>query len=156
MFSKFTDLKPYCQASKNVSLDFLSNETTLEIALEKAGFDKRAPAVFLAEGLIMYLGEEGKSKFIDEVSSAAVKGSVFILNFMDPSGSAAYKANPDPQSPLWKSALFRTQAEELLEKNGWTDLKFQRFGDEFLNYGRYPLDKFEPSTSFSFVVCTKQ
>ena len=42
---------------------------------------------------------------------------------------------------------------DMLEEGGWRDPKFSVFGDDSLNFGRYP-ERFQPCTSFSFVVCT--
>ena len=51
---------PLCPTN-NVNLDFLS-ETSLAKALGETSFDASQPAIFLSEGLIMYLGEVGKKK----------------------------------------------------------------------------------------------
>ena len=45
------------------------------------------------------------------------------------------------------------EMREMLEGAGWRDPKFSVFGDESLNFGRYP-ERFQPCKSFSFVVCT--
>ena len=52
-------------------------------------------------------------------------------------------------------ALSEAEATKELSPRGWGEFKFYNFGDEQLNYGRYPTAKFEPSASFSFLVCQK-
>uniref|UniRef100_A0A7S2GED4 Uncharacterized protein n=1 Tax=Octactis speculum TaxID=3111310 RepID=A0A7S2GED4_9STRA len=84
----------------------------------------------------MYLGDEGEAKLLNEISTAAAPGSVLILNFMEKPGTSQGKIR------------------ELMDQ--WTDLRFSRFGDATLNFGRYPLDRFpNPSPAFSFLVCRK-
>ena len=41
----------------------------------------------------------------------------------------------------------------MLHGFGWRGIKFSIFGDDSLNFGRYP-KRFQPCISFSFVVCT--
>ena len=47
------------------------------------------------------------------------------------------------------------EATATLTELGWADLEFSKYGDERLNFGRFPTGKFEPSAAFSFVVCRK-
>ena len=72
---------PLC-SSINVDLDFLG-DTTLASALGETSFDANQPGIFLSEGLIMYLGAEGKIKLLSELSAVAASGSVVILQFME-------------------------------------------------------------------------
>ena len=92
----------------------------------------------------------GKVKLISDVSAVAAPGSVLVLQFMDASQSAAAKANP----AALDNALSQEEATRELTRHGWVDLRFSRFGDETLNFGRYP-ERFEPSAAFSFCVCKK-
>ena len=56
-----------------VDLDFKDEERTLatELRSEGSAFDAAAPALFIAEGLIMYLGALGKIKLLKDVSGRA-------------------------------------------------------------------------------------
>ena len=137
--------KPFSPAVHTVSLDFLSEETSLLEALGECGsFDTDEASIFISEGLIMYLGEVGKLKLLREISTVAAPGSVLILQFMeDPANNSS-------------SALSTEEATHGLQEGGWEALTFSRFGDEVLNYGRFPIDKFEPSLGFSFVTCKKR
>ena len=56
-----------------VDLDFKDEERTLatELGSEGSAFDAAAPALFIAEGLIMYLGALGKIKLLKDVSAVA-------------------------------------------------------------------------------------
>lgn len=139
----------YCEVG-TLDLDFLDAEKTLATELPNAGFDATKPTLFLSEGLIMYLGTTGKAKLLADVSAVAAPGSVFVLQFMDATGSKAAEANPEAM----KNALSVDEATRELTKHGWIDLEFCMFGDDGLSYGRYP-DQFKPSAAFSFCVCRK-
>ena len=143
--------EPHCSVA-TVDLDFLDAEKTLATELGQADcpFDAAAPTVFLSEGLIMYLGAAGKLKLIADVSVVAAPGSVFVLQYMDASQSAAAKDNP----ALLDNALSVDEATRELTKHGWKDLEFSIFGDENLSFGRFP-ERFQPSAAFSFCVCKK-
>ena len=133
--------KAHCPVH-TVSLDFLDAETTLATELGAlAAFDSAKPSVFFAEGLIMYLGKDGKRKLLTDVSAVAAEGSVFILNFLHREGD--------------DNTLGEAEATATLTELGWADLEFSKYGDERLNFGRFPTGKFEPSPAFSFVVCRK-
>jgi methyltransferase (TIGR00027 family) len=133
----------------NVTLDFLNEETTLAATLPTP-FNATAPTVFVAEGLIMYLGAVGKLKLLKDVSAAAAPGSVFILQFLD--GSESSKKD-DPLTMA--AALSAKEATSTLAPLGWGKFEVTKFGEEKLNFGRFPLDKFQPTASFSFLVCRK-
>lgn len=135
---------PYCSAVHNVNLDFLDEKTSLENELKNEdSFDSTQPAIIVSEGLIMYLGEAGKFKLISDLSAIAAPGSIFILQFSE---------DVEYNSP---ACLSTNDATSALEKGGWGELVFSKFGDETLNYGRFPTNKYEPSARFSFVVCKK-
>lgn len=146
------DPSPHCDIC-SIDLDFLDKDKTMfsELVKNESRFDSSVPSLFIAEGLIMYLGAAGKFKLISDVSAVAAPGSVLVLQFMDASKQAAAKANP----AALENALSVEDATEQLTKHGWIDLEFSQFGDEKLNYGRYASERFEPSASFSFCVCRK-
>ena len=138
-----------CSEVVDVSLDLLDNEKNLSTELTKVGFLKDKPTIFIAEGLIMYLGA-GKERFLGEVSNAAAPGSILILNFMEGKNEEAIRIM-DPTYMSQNSLI------ESLSNKGWDKehLKVNKFGDDVLNYGRYPNNKFPISSSFSFLVCRK-
>jgi len=135
--------KSHCSMVNNIDLDFLSEEVSLAKKLAETSFDALKPAIFLCEGLIMYLGAEGKLKLLRDISEAAAPGSVFVLQFMED------VKNNTPE------ALRTDEAKATLVDGGWQDLVFSQFVDETLNYGRFPTDRFPPQAGFSFVVCVK-
>ena len=141
--------QPHCPVV-NVSLDFLDEEKSLATEL-KAPFDVSKPSVFVSEGLIMYLGKVGKTKLLNDLSAVAGVGSVLILNFMDASKSEHAKTNPE----VLDNALSEDEATSTLTPLGWGEFEFFNYGDETLNYGRYPLDRFSPNYSFRFLICKK-
>eukprot|EP00928_Gymnodinium_smaydae_P075538 TRINITY_DN5855_c1_g2_i1.p1 TRINITY_DN5855_c1_g2~~TRINITY_DN5855_c1_g2_i1.p1 ORF type:complete len:302 (-),score=62.91 TRINITY_DN5855_c1_g2_i1:484-1314(-) len=139
IFSEFLDTpRSHCKVV-NVDLDFLAEDKLpgTELGNPGVGFDATKPAIFVSEGLIMYLGAKGKRKFLEDVSNVAAPGSVLILQFLDASESAAAKAS------------------QILSAKGWIDFAFSKFGDDALNFGRFPRDRFAPSASFSFCTCGK-
>ena len=141
--------KPHCPVV-NVSLDFLDEEKVLATEL-KAPFDVTKPSLFVAEGLIMYLGKMGKTKLLRDVSTVAGVGSVFILQFMDPSQSEYAKTHPE----VLDDGLSEDEARDNLSPLGWGEFEFFKYGDESLNYGRFPLDRFSVNSSFRFMLAKK-
>lgn len=134
----------------DVTLDFLDDQHTLASELPNAGFDLAKPSVFLAEGLIMYLGAQGKLKLLRDVSAVAAPGSMLVLQYMDASDSTTADENARA------AALSVDEAKAALAEGGWDGLRFSRFGDESLDFGRFPKDRFGPQAGFSFVVATKK
>jgi len=130
-----------------IDLDFLGDKT-LQEGLAEAGFTADKPSLFVAEGLIMYLGPEGKFKLIRDVSAVAAPGSVWVLQFLDPS------EGPAADTPQAKFGLTTQEAAEALKENGWKDVNFWKFGEEGLNFDRFP-SKFKPCAGFSFAVAVK-
>jgi len=114
----------------------LTVEGSLTSGLAKAGFDSRKATVFLAEGLIMYLGAAA-NPFLRELSTLAAPSSTLILNFLEHDGFS------------------KSELTALLEGAGWQGLQCNQYGDKVLNYKRFKAG-FKPSRAFSFVVCTKQ
>ena len=139
----------HCEV-KNIDLDFLDADKSLATELGGCGFDASAPSLFLSEGLIMYLGAAGKVKLLADLSAAAACGSVLVLQYMDASKS---KNNGEEARA---NALSEEEARKELGERGWGDFKFYAYGDEALNFGRFPNEKFGPSAAFSFCVCKKK
>jgi methyltransferase (TIGR00027 family) len=110
------DMKALCRHTF-VPVDLLE-PGALGAALKSAGFETQRPTVFLAEGVIMYLGEH-QPRFVDEVSSLAAPQSVLILNFMD-----------GQQAPFGKDLT--THA---LLAGGWHSLGFLDLGMKSLATG---------------------
>jgi len=133
---------PLCPTN-NVNLDFLS-ETSLAKALGETSFDASKPAIFLSEGLIMYLGEVGKHKLIREFSEVAAPGSKLILQFMED------EKNNSPH------ALSQEDCSAALTEGGWDGIEYFRFGDSTLNYNRFPTERFGPQSAFSFCTASKK
>ena len=161
VFEKFLHApRAHCPTS-DININFLNDGKTIATELDAAAhvagckctFDKSKPSVIICEGLIMYLGKVGKEKIIKDLSAVAAPGSVLVLQYLDGSESETAKNIPGALD----NALSRAEATQFLRAGGWdTDtLKFYRFGEEKLNYGRFPLDKFSPTAGFSFLVCHK-
>lgn len=71
---------------------------------------------------------------------------MFVLQFMEADASQGQPVD---------NALSEEEARTELTKNGWNEFEFFKFGDEDLNFGRFPTEKFSPSAAFSFCVCKK-
>jgi len=142
--------KAYSTNLENVSMDFLNENKLLLQELTRTNFSSKEPTIFVAEGLIMYLGE-GKSRFLKAVSGCAASGSVLILNFIE-------HPNEDEGRQMDPTYMSLKDTKDVLIKEGWDETSFQvnRFGDGVLNYGRFPNNRFERSTYFSFLVCKKK
>ena len=141
---------PFCQNLETISMDFLDEDEKLSNRLAKSGFSAKEPTIFVAEGLIMYLGA-GKERFLKSVSDSAASGSVLILNFME---------HPDEVEGRQMDPTYMSlqDLKNVLTTEGWDSNSFEinRFGDDVLNYGRFPNDEFDISTYFSFLVCRKK
>jgi len=135
---------PICEKVEIVSLDFLDAGKSLKTELQAKGFNAQKPTVFVAEGLIQYLGD-GRTKFLTDVSDVACKGSVFILQYLDSTNLGATFA---------ASGISEMQLRDHLGTS-W-DFEFYKFGEDALNFGRYDLDKFSPNPMFSFMVAKRR
>lgn len=126
-----------------VDLDFLATDKSLytELAAQTSSFDPTLPSVFLAEGLIQYLGS-GKLKLFEDVSQVAAPGSVFILQFLDGTGT--------------EHAANGIGSDEVTQANAdWGEFQYHKFGDAELNFGRYP-EGMVANGLFSFGVFVKK
>jgi len=148
-------LEPFCSKVTSVSLDFLDQEKTLKTELPKHGFDLQKPSIFIAEGLIQYLGA-GANKFLGDVCEVArCVGSVFVLNFLDASALEAWSTEDAKHMTLTESRVRAALLGHDDDKSDavW-DLQFFKFGEEALDYGRFD-KRFPPSPLFSFVVAKR-
>lgn len=133
---------PICEKVEVLALDFLDEEKTLKTELPGRGLDLQKPTVFVAEGLVQYLGA-GKIKLLKDVADVAYDGSVFILQYLD-------------DSTLECEATHGLSESQLREHLGTSwDFQFYKFGDDALNFGRYNSEKFQPNAMFSFMVAKK-
>ncbi len=62
---------------------------SLVAALTSAGFDSHRPALFLLEGVTMYLNERGVYELLAELADQAAPGSQLAVNFAAPPGTGA-------------------------------------------------------------------
>ncbi|MBI5340786.1 MAG: class I SAM-dependent methyltransferase [Mycolicibacterium rufum] len=53
-------------------------------ALRDNGFDAKAPTVWIAEGLLIYLPPEAQDRLLDHISALSAPGSVLATEHMDP------------------------------------------------------------------------
>lgn len=111
-----------------------------------AGFDTETSSVFLAEGLLGYLGETNVHRLLAVVDQLTGSGSILLA---DVSGLSALDA---PYMAFWykrladngivANARYGTDDPEgLLAAHGWKAHVYQ-YGDEGANFGRWPFPPF--------------
>lgn len=100
-------------------------------------FNSEVPTCWILEGLVMYLTREVNDSIFKELTALSPKDSYLILNFLN-------------SSPVCKP----DDDDALLKELGWEKEKRVFFGDEDLNYGRYPEGK-KASEIFGFSLYKK-
>lgn len=93
-----------------------------ELALEQAGFDRSAPAVWVLEGLFYYLSIEEIQQLLARLSALAAPGSVLTFDAVDDRFMAApenqgFRQYLARNNALWRSGL--ADPEALLTPLGW-------------------------------------
>jgi methyltransferase (TIGR00027 family) len=99
--NRASKLEPQAQAVRFVPADLMRD--SLSRALEAAGFASREPAVFLLEGLSMYLSLESLAKALDNLSELGAKGSLLLMTYAQP--------RPDD----WRTRMFNATLAWLKE-----------------------------------------
>jgi methyltransferase (TIGR00027 family) len=108
--------------------------------LERAGFDRSARSVWLAEGLLTYLTEAAREALVDGVSERAAAGSRFGLTLASaervagpPPDPGAVPSKPGDYVALWQSDA-PADARAWLGRRGWTVEQFDAV-DRAATYG---------------------
>lgn len=68
-------------------------------ALEAAGFDRTKSTVFLAEGLMMYLGEGAVKQVLSTARRLSGKGSVFLISAVNKAGVKKAQSSGEAREP---------------------------------------------------------
>lgn len=109
-------------------------------ALQDAGFDRHAPSVWLAEGLLQYLDDAAARHVVSQTAQLAAPGSVLGANLI----SAAFLAHPASQS--FRDVFARLGApwqwgtdepETFFARYGWRATVTVP-GEDGANFGRWP------------------
>jgi len=118
-------------------------------ALERAGFDRARPAVFLVEGLLPYLEEKHARAIFERIDVLAAPKSVvlFDVNGRTALESPFMKPTLDLVRSLDAPWLFGTDEPESLFKEAktWT-MEVELYGDVGIRYGRWPFPPIPRST----------
>lgn len=137
---KKLELKSYCE---RYSVDSDLSKDTLEDDLKKYNFDPAKPSFWLLEGLLMYLPLPLQSELLKKISSLSASSSVAVINF----AQCDYEGYADK---YMDDVLLKSNLNEDL----W-DITIHRYGDDTLNYGRFPEGQ-NTAKLFSFAVCRRK
>lgn len=129
--------------------------------LVSAGFAVRAPAVFIAEGLLGYLEEPEVHRLLATLARLAGPGSVLLTDVAGHSPSGA------PYLATWLARLeaagmsrrFATDdPESLLASHGW-EADVAEYGEEGANFGRWPwppIDRHDTSLPHAYLISARR
>ena len=116
-------------------------------ALLSSGFSTKEAAVFVAEGLLMYLDQHQVDGLLDVLNTLSVPGSTLLADVCG--RSLRYS----PYMTEWFAGLERAgmawrfatdEPEVLLAEHGW-EADVVRYGDERAHFGRWPGPKVDRS-----------
>lgn len=113
----------------HVAVD-LREADALERALLVAGLDPTVPIFWLVEGVTMYLEEEVNAALLGAMRKLSAPKSQLCVGFTSPTAPeapAVLRYAPGPE-------IFRATLEAL----GYRHVRVAVYGDEALNFGRYP------------------
>lgn len=126
------------------------------VPLTAAGFDAALPTVWIAEGLLQYLGEADRKLLLDVVHSQSAPGSRFAFDHMDASADDRASVVDTLERIRSMGAEFvATAADPLswLAAHGWTSA-VDRVPALAVAYGR-PLPGFmDPAAANATALCT--
>ncbi len=116
------DLAPLGARHVFVSLDF--ERERLAAALHAAGFDAGQPALFVWEGVTMYLARAVIARTLAELRELAAPGSAIVMTYMDDSGasgppSRSTRALAAAVGERFRSALSPAEARVAVEQHGF-------------------------------------
>ena len=115
-----------------ISVDLCSGEGALQCALKATGFRTNVPTFWFMEGLSMYLPPDVNKSIYKEALSISGKGSQLLCGFI---GDASKMPKDVPFTATPDTFV------NIVTSTGWKDPQVNIFGDEKLNYGRYPANR---------------
>jgi methyltransferase (TIGR00027 family) len=119
-------------------------------ALRAAGFDATAPAVWVMEGLLVYLGDEGVDRLMRDVTALSAPGSRMGITASSQGSIDAWRDTVGPEvAAMWVSAL-RGDPEPWLAGYGWTATAYDS-RDRLGAYGRAAPER-EPDETPSWLI----
>lgn len=109
--------------------------------LLEAGFAPEQPSVWVAEGLLVYLGDDDVERLIAQTATLAAPGSRLLADIVGRAVLASppfatYRARLAAHGAPWRFAS--DEPEQLLARHGW-GATVVRFGEEGAHYGRWSL-----------------
>lgn len=117
-------------------------------ALVDAGFDPTIPAVWLVEGLLIYLSGTEAAELLASIGRLSAAGSRLVCDYGEVAGDALRaRADAIPEiarfSALWKGGL-GTGTPAWLERHGWRT-RVHDLAGLAARYGRAPPDGADPA-----------
>merc|ERR1712224_1164142 len=100
-------------------------------------FNQEVPTCWILEGLVMYLTREVNTEMFKEITALSTKDSYMILNWTG-----------------FQPVCLPDQDDVIMKDLGWEKELRAHFGDDQINYGRYPEGK-EPNKMFGFTLYRK-
>jgi methyltransferase (TIGR00027 family) len=119
-------------------------------ALRASGFDATAPAAWVMEGLLVYLGEESVDRLMRDVAALSAPGSRLAITASSQGSIDAWRDTVGPEvAAMWISAL-EGDPERWLAGYGWAATAWDS-RDRMLTYGR-PAPAREPGEPASWLI----
>ena len=112
-----------------ISVDLCAKKGTLGSTLMATGFRRNIPTFWCMEGLSMYLPQDVNESIFEEALSISGKGSQFLCGFI---GDA---------TKMPKDVPFTAPPDTfvgIVTSLGWKEPQINVYGDDKLDYGRYP------------------
>lgn len=122
-------------------------------ALARAGFDPDRPAVWLAEGLLMYLDAEQSDRLLATITSLAAPGSRLATEWFErnPAGERSlvgWEDEQDRKAGELVGSLFRSgppaPPHAWLADHGWSEVELTHVGARAARHGRAVPWMFDP------------
>ncbi len=131
------DVPPRC-VRRTVAADLTA---CWQPALQAAGFDPKAPAVWLAEGLLYYLSEPSVRALLCDAASLSTRGSRFLADVF----GTGLRGLPATRT----SAFCTDDPAGLFTAAGWTPSRVSWPGAPVASYGRLPTRDLPPSADLT-------
>ena len=128
----------------SLSVDLDAAKGGLMNALVSVGFDTAdVPTLWIMEGLTMYLTPKTNASLYSEMAEMSASGSGMLCGF-----------TPDSTNiPNFPFTLDTDSYRTLVMSSGWKSPQINIFGDDVLNYGRFPAGRaLEYSQAFCYAV----
>eukprot|EP00455_Lapot_gusevi_P054838 TRINITY_DN8861_c0_g6_i1.p1 TRINITY_DN8861_c0_g6~~TRINITY_DN8861_c0_g6_i1.p1 ORF type:complete len:265 (+),score=43.01 TRINITY_DN8861_c0_g6_i1:233-1027(+) len=125
----------------DIPCDFVQPDARWCMDLIRAGFDSREPALFVLEGLLMYLTEPQVADMLNNVASLAAPSSSLVADVLSEAHFTSSRTeNLRKIWSEWSSPVVSgmTQPETVFPSHNFEVLAVKQLGEEGVDYGRIP------------------